>query len=77
MNDFFYFHIFQQCATIENMNLTFVITVKIKCQEGHFFFLVVLLRRPLLLKAIGTMKLTVGGFLSNLGIAQGLDDVRD
>jgi hypothetical protein len=42
-----------------------------------FFFLVVLLRRPLLLKAIGTMKLTVGGFLSNLGIAQGLDDVRD
>jgi lipoxygenase len=28
-------------------------------------------------KAIVTVKLSVGGFLSNLGIARGLDDIKD
>ncbi|XP_059429355.1 linoleate 13S-lipoxygenase 2-1, chloroplastic-like [Corylus avellana] len=34
-------------------------------------------QKPTSVKAIVTVKLSVGGFLSNLGIARGLDDIKD
>jgi lipoxygenase len=46
-------------------------------KKAFFFFFCSATANAISFKAIVTMKLTVGGFLSNLGIPQGLDDVRD